>query len=79
MQNRSDGYFYFTDNVTGSILSLWDYDGTRIWSNELPPWRDVHNFILLYPGHIRDIWKSQSESGKWQDHPSWTAMQEGVS
>jgi len=45
--NRRDGYFYFTNPLTGQVLSIWDYTGDRLPTTVQPPARDSHNFIWI--------------------------------
>ena len=61
LQSRRDGYFIFTHYLTGEILSIWDYDGTKLETTAQPPVRDAHNFIFIPAAQRADYYRYQHE------------------
>jgi len=60
---RKDGYILFKDPMTGDVLSLWDYNGTRLDERLTPPPRDCHYFTWLPVTLIRRFSVIQKEVG----------------
>jgi hypothetical protein len=63
---RIDGYVYFTSADGDEILSVWDYDGTRLEANTLPPPRDWHPFASIMPATLELLYELQQEAGTSQ-------------
>lgn len=59
--NRIDGYVYFTDHNDDDVLSVWDYDGTRLESAIPPAPRDWHPFARLMPSVLELLYDLQQE------------------
>jgi hypothetical protein len=58
MRQTDQWYFIFRDD-TGVILSVYDYDGTKLPGTDEPPSRDVHPFVLLNPDQIQHLYEAQ--------------------
>lgn len=52
-----DGYTTFRDERTGSLLSVWDWDGTQLPTTE-PAWRDPHPYIWLNASYLVNLYEA---------------------
>ena len=65
MSFRRDGYAIFKDPESGTITSVYDYDGTRLDAIE-PPLRDLHQFARLRGYRLRQLYQAQLRLAKPQ-------------
>lgn len=63
MSGRSDGYAIFKDPETGALLSVYDYDGTKLDAVE-PPLRDLHPFAKLRTYRLLQFYNAQNRAAK---------------
>ncbi len=55
-----DGYTTFRDESTGRLLSVWDWDGTQLKTEE-PTWRDPHPFTWLNAKRLQILFNAVHE------------------
>lgn len=62
-ETRPDGYTILRGN-SHEVLAVYDYDGTKLQSLDLPPTRDTHPFMLLPTRTLCDIYEAQQRIQK---------------
>lgn len=63
MAGRSDGYVIFKDPTSGSVLSVYDYDGILLEPVEPAP-RDIHPFSVLRTHRLIMFYNAQQRVAK---------------
>jgi hypothetical protein len=63
MTGRIDGYVIFKDPTSGSVLSVYDYDGTLLAPVEPAP-RDIHPFSVLRTHRLLMFYNAQQRVAK---------------
>jgi hypothetical protein len=63
LSGRTDGYAIFKNPETGAVMSVYDYDGTKLDAVE-PPLRDEHPFSVLRTYRLVQFYNAQLRSAK---------------
>ena len=66
MNIREDGYIWFSSEYTGELLSVWDFDGTRL-PDTVPPQRSTLHFDWINAKLLETYYRVSNDAAPEQN------------